>query len=446
MNGNRRVLWGEGLFLRPQHFQRQDAFHDGRMREVMADLHPYAWGIRASRVDVGALRNGVFRLESLSAIFPDGETVNAPDSDPLPEAIGLDALPDNTSSVVIHAAIPRFKNHGGNLGADGNGLSRYVKTTAQTADLFTDASEAEIAFLGKSVRLLTDDKPRDEFICLPIARVERASTGGFELDKSFMPPCLNIEASPLLQQQLRSLLDALQAKVEALYGHHREPSKHVIEFRSGDIASFWLLHTASTSFARLSHFLHHPGLYPERLYQQMLELAGSLMTFSKVYTLNDLPAYSHDDPGPCFDALMRINRELLEAVISERYFKIALTEQRPSYYLGQLASDRIDERTELYLSVGADMPATELIDVVPVRFKVGAPDDVEKCVLSALPGVKLVHTPQAPAAVPVRSGQYYFALQAQGPLYERMLKAGSVMIYVPNGVSDLKLELIAVTP
>ena len=158
MNGNRRVLWGEGLFLRPQHFQRQDAFHDGRVREVMADLHPYAWGIRASRVDVGALRNGVFRLESLSAIFPDGETVNAPDSDPLPEAIGLDALPDNTSSVVIHAAIPRFKNHGGNLGADGNGLSRYVKTTAQTADLFTDASEAEIAGFVRAVGTVARQK------------------------------------------------------------------------------------------------------------------------------------------------------------------------------------------------------------------------------------------------------------------------------------------------
>src|SRR5690606_8599085 len=99
-----------------------------------------------------------------------------------------------------------------------------------------------------------------------------------------------------------------------------------------------------------------------------------------------------------------------------------------------------------YLGVAADMPAQELIQTVPVRFNVGAPYDVEKCVLSALPGVKLTHAAQVPAAIPVRPGSYYFAVEARGPLYERMLKAQSLMIYVPSGVRDLKLELIAVAP
>jgi type VI secretion system protein ImpJ len=44
----------------------------------------------------------------------------------------------------------------------------------------------------------------------------------------------------------------------------------VIEFRSGDMSSFWLLHTASTSFASLTHYFQHPALHPERLYEQLL--------------------------------------------------------------------------------------------------------------------------------------------------------------------------------
>jgi type VI secretion system protein ImpJ len=76
-------------------------------------------------------------------------------------------------------------------------------------------------------------------------------------------------------------LDALQAKVSAPYVHHREPSRHVIEFRSGDMSSFWLLHTASTACAA--------------------------------------------DPGPAFAALHRIIRALLDTVISSRYFAIAIT-------------------------------------------------------------------------------------------------------------------------
>ena len=92
------------------------------------------------------------------------------------------------------------------------------------------------------------------------------------------------------------------------------------------------------------------------------------------------------------------------------------------------------------------MPDQELVQLVPVRFKVGAPDNVEKCVLSALPGVNLSHAAQVPAAIPVRPGSYHFAIETRGPLYERMLKAQSLMIYVPSGLREMKLKLIAVAP
>jgi type VI secretion system protein ImpJ len=90
------------------------------------------------------------------------------------------------------------------------------------------------------------------------------------------------------------------------------------------------------------------------------------------------------------------------------------------------------------------MPPAELVESVPMRFKLGAPDDVDKLVLSAMPGVRLVHAPQVPAAIPVRPGSYYFTLEPRGALYERMLQAQAVSIYVPQGWSELKLELIAV--
>ncbi|RJS91701.1 type VI secretion system baseplate subunit TssK [Salinisphaera sp. Q1T1-3] len=448
MSQHQRVLWGEGLFLRPQHFQYQDLYHDSRLREALADAHPYAWGLKRIRVERDALANGVFRLNALSAILPDGEVFDAPEPDALPPALALDNIPEATTSVIIYAGLPRLRDRGGNVAADAEqarqGLTRYFRTDGNAPDMFTDAADADLAFLGRSLRLLTDDKPRDEYVSLPIARLERASTGGFQLDDQFVPPVFQIGASEALIQRLRRLLDALQAKIDSLYGHHREPAQDLVEFRSGDIASFWLLHTASSAFAGLSHLLNNPGLSPERLFQRMLELAGALMTFSTRHSLADLPAYDHEEPGHVFDSLSRIVRDLLEAVISERYIRIPLQESRPSYHVGQLNSDRINERTEFYLAVGADLSPAELVEIVPLRFKVGAPDDVERCVLSALPGVKLIHTPQVPSAVPVRAGQSYFSLSVTDPLFERMLKAGSIMIYVPSGIRELKLDLVAV--
>jgi type VI secretion system protein ImpJ len=440
-----KVFWGEGLFLRPQHFQRQDAYHEEQRQELASRLHPYSWGIRQLCFDQQSLATGVVRLLEVAAIFPDGEPYRAPVVDELPEPISLERLPAGVQSATIHLALPHLKWHGGNCVNAEEPTARYRTQALTTADLYTDAAEGELTYLRRSARLLTEDEPHDAYSSLPAARVHRTATGGFELDPQFVPPCLHIEAAPALHQQLQRLLDALQAKAEALGGLHRQTSQNIIEFRSGDIASFWLLHTINSAFAGSSHLFRHSGLHPERLHQELLRLAGGLLTFSNAYTLAGLPHYDHARPQAGFDALFDIVRKLLDTVISTRYFQIALTEVKSSFHSGQIDSQRIDEKAAFYLGVAADLPAAELVQTVPVRFKVGAPDDVEHCVLAALPGVKLTHAAQVPAAIPVRPSSYYFAIEARGPLYERMLKGRSIMIYVPAGIAELKLELIAVT-
>jgi len=446
-----KILWGEGLFLRPQHFQQQDAYHEWRLSQMTRLLHPYAWGVRHIKIDPDALQTGLLRVLELQAVLPDGELFNAPSEDELPPPVSLAPLADghaqSLNETVFHLAMAPLRPNGTNMAAtrdEADTGARYYRSPMQAADVYTDAVAAEVVVLRKSARLLADTSPRAHLISMPLLRLKKTSTGGFEIDGRFMAPSLNIQASPALFLHLRRLLDVLQAKVDALYGMHREPSKNIIEFRSGDVASFWLLHTASAAFAGLSHLARHPALHPERLFEKLLELAGSLMTFSKSFTLADLPTYDHINPGPAFTRLDQIVRELLETVISTRYFAINLNETQPSFHQGRLDSEQITATTQLYLGVSAAMQPAELVEVVPARFKVGAPDDVDKLVLSAMPGVKLTHAPQVPAAVPVRPGSYYFTLEPRGSLYERMMQAHALTIYVPSGIQDLRLELIAV--
>ncbi|MCA1855741.1 type VI secretion system baseplate subunit TssK [Massilia oculi] len=440
-----KILWGEGLLLRPQHFQRQDHYHEQRLHKSVRAVHPYAWGVETLQVDREALASGMLRLLALAVRFQDGELVEAPEVDALPEPVDLSLLPPSQQSITYYIALPGMKPYHSNFAPPGqaSSMARFVQANQDTPDLYTEAAPVQLAYLNKAVRLVSEAEPRDAYVNFPLLRLRRASTG-FELDDAFLPPMLSVGAVPVLFQQLRRLLDALQAKTAALYGHQREPSRNVVEFRSGDMASFWLLHTASSAYAGLIHYFHHPSLHPERLYQQLLTLAGGLMTYSKSWSLGDLPPYQHGDPGPAFGKLHAIIRELLDTVISSKYFAIALNEVRPSYHIGALDSGKIDERTTFYIAVSAALPALELVELVPLRFKVGAPDDVEKFVLSALPGVRLQYAPQLPPAVPVRPETCYFVLEAKGPMYERMLKAQSISIYVPAGMSELRLELLAV--
>lgn len=441
-------LWAEGLFLRPQHFQQQDAWAEARSRRAQLAANPFAWGIRELELDPEALHSGLLRVTRIDAVFANGDTLVAPAVDQLPPPFRLDEAVTEDGGAELHIAVRHLDLNGHNCTDTGDGpvQARYLRVPRERLDLFSDAAEAEVITLSKLTRLKLAHEPLGEYQTLPVARIRRTASNGFEADPAFVPPSLCIHSAPALFHLLRRQIDALGAKVDALYGLHREPSKNIIEFRSGDIASFWLLHTASSACAALTHLLRNPALSPERLFHELLRLAGGLLTFSKGYGLDDLPAYDHAQPGPCFARLDGLIRELLDTVISTRYFAIALTQPKPGFHAGRLDSDKIDGNTAFFLSVSAALPQSEIIESVPLRLKLGAPDDVEKLVLSAMAGVRLRHAAQVPAAIPVRPGACYFALDAHGPLYDRMLKAQSIMIYTPESYPDLKLELIAITP
>jgi type VI secretion system protein ImpJ len=446
-----KVLWGEGLFLRPQHFQMQDQYHEQRLSEALKILHPYAFGVRLITIDPILLTSGLLSLAEANVIWPDGESYLAPERDVLPNPIQLDVntLPDQFT---VHLAIPILRVGNSNINAiEQSRPARFVSKHTMVDDLMSNAEASEITVLQRLGRLILDcqqldgdDSTLDGMISLPIAKLRRTTAGVFELDTTFVPPVISIGGSLTMMTLLRRLMGVMQAKITTLYGHHREPGQDVVEFRSGDIASFWLLHTLSSSHATLSHLIQNNGLHPERLHQELLRMAGGLMTFAKSYTLDDLPAYVHYSPMSGFVLLDQIIRSLLDTVISSKFLAIPLRESRPSYWLGSLESEKVDRGTRLYIAVSSAMPAHELVTSVPIRFKVGAPDDVEKRVLAALPAVALTHVAQVPSAIPIRLGSSYFALEPHGALYEQMLQAESICLYVPNGFADLKIELMAV--
>ncbi|KAB2928847.1 MAG: type VI secretion system baseplate subunit TssK [Dechloromonas sp.] len=443
-----KILWGEGLFLRPQHFQLQDNHTEALIRRAMLAANPFAWGVRDLELDQESLKNGILRFSRIDVVFANGDSFIAPDVDQLPPPLSLEGAVAEETTREFLLALHHLNPHGGNSteSAAGGAQTRYLAVAREMADLYTDSAEAEISTLSKLSCLKGADEPRDQYLSIPLVRIRRTASNGFELDQTFMPPSLRLRSTPGIYLLLQRQIDALLAKVEALYGFHREPSKNIIEFRSGDIASFWLLHTASSACATLTHLLRNPESSPERLFQELLRLAGGLLTFSKGHTLNDLPAYDHAQPGPCFSRIDQILRELLETVISTRYFAIALSQPKPAFHSGRLDSEKIDNNTAFYLAITASHAQSEIIETVPLRLKVGAPDDVEKLVLSAMSGVRLSHAAQVPAPIPVRPGASYFALDNHGPLYERMLKAQSIMIYAPESYRDLKIEMIAVIP
>ncbi|WP_334190943.1 type VI secretion system baseplate subunit TssK [Noviherbaspirillum sp.] len=441
-----RILWGEGMFLRPQHFQQQELFSEQSLAQVLRQVHAYPWGARNVDIDVDALRGGLLRVNTLDVVYQDGLSVRAPADEPLPAVRNLNDIPQLGTEALVYACIPALNAFGGNISAAGSVTARparFMSEQVSVSDLYTNALETEITALRANVRILLEPENRDGHHCMAIARIARNATGAWSLDDSYVGPLLDVAGSGPLATMMRRLLDILLVKSQALAGVHRERVKSVVEYGTSDISSFWLLHTVNRTFPLLNH-LFRTGAHPEALYALCAQLCGELMTFSSTLSLADIPAYDHLNLTDVFAKIDTLLRELLETVISNRYAVIPLINTKPSFFIGRLESERLLENVDFYLSVSSELPTATVLDTVPLKLKVGSPDDVEKILNSALPGVRLAHAPQTPAAMPVRVGNHYFAVEPQGQIFERMLKARSICIYVPQTLLDLKLELIAV--
>jgi type VI secretion system protein ImpJ len=434
-------MWSEGLTLGPQHFQRQDLYHETRLRWIASILNPHCWGVRQVQWNLDALGHEQLSANAMSIIFPDGEIYDAPGADLLPEPVDLSRLPADIDTFTFHAALALVKPYGGN--ADETG--RYVRCEEEAPDLFSEALAIEVPFLKKQARLVAQADIQAPHISIPIVQVQRALDGGFEIVPSFIPPCVTIGAEPGLRLMLNGLISAMTAKIESLQRRHRMASNDVYEVGVGDMSSWWMLNIVSTANALLTHCARSPGLHPEALYQQMLGAAGGLMTFSDRYKTADLPAYRHDALGEVFTKLDALLRDLLATVLGTKYFIIALVvdASRRVYSQATLDPAKVTKQTQLYLAATADMPGLELVATVPVRLKVAAPDDIEEIVRSALPGVPLAHLPQVPPAIPVRPNTYYFSISPKSALYEKALDAGALALYTPDGIPGLHIELIA---
>ena len=128
MTENNRIVWSEGLFLRPQHFQQQERFLEAYVGAAALRRHAHAWGFTELEIERDMLAIGKFAVRRASGIFPDGTPFSIPDDDPLPAPLEVGpTLRDQ----VVHLAVPLRKV----------ALGRFKKRVHQARDVNTESSD-----------------------------------------------------------------------------------------------------------------------------------------------------------------------------------------------------------------------------------------------------------------------------------------------------------------
>ena len=103
MSWDSKVLWTEGLFLQPHHFQQADRYTEALVGGLARRVAPYAWGVSQLEIDDEALKVGQFALRSAAGLSEDGATFRIPQSEDHPAAL---EIPETVKDCVIHLTVP----------------------------------------------------------------------------------------------------------------------------------------------------------------------------------------------------------------------------------------------------------------------------------------------------------------------------------------------------
>jgi len=450
MSKYRKIVWNEGMLLTPHHFQQWDNYHEELLNSRVRSLLPFEYGILDLQINREAIANGNFQIINCHAVLPDGLMINVPDAEAVPDLrqVGNHFHPE-AEKLGVHLAIPARKMGEANFQANGvkaNLNLRFLQEGALVKDETSGSNEQPLAYAKSNLRIIFDDEVRDGFTSMKIAELVRTPTGQLMINEDYIPPTLKSSASAWLVNMLRQLVEILNTKSGSLGEQRRQRNASLADFTTSEVAVFWLLHTINSAIPTMAHFFRSPLLHPEKLYLEMAEIVGKLMTFSTDLYPRDIVKYDHDDLHFTFYNLSTQLKELLETVIPSRCVPIPLEKTRDTLYVGRVEDERLLKEAGFYLAVRAQMPESRLIEGIPRVVKIGSRDVIDTIINSALPGVVLTHASPPPAPIPTRVGFRYFMLDTIGPYWDGIKGSKVIAVYVPDEIPDEKLEMYAVKP
>jgi len=447
------IVWNEGMHLAQHHFQAQSRFFEDTVHFALSNLFFKPYGLVALELDADALQNDAVSLVHARGVLPDGLPFDVPASDPPPAPLSIrERFSPTSDSHLVMLAIPayrpdqaNFATNGAAAGDYGDPVTRYTAQSAVVRDDMNGRDERPLTVGRKNFRLILDGdaSPADAagLVTLPIARVRRDGAGHFIYDADYVAPSLHIGASPRLMALTHRLLEILEAKADSIARGRRGSSD---EFAQKEVASFWLLHTIHASVPTLRHYLGARHVHPERLYVELARLAGALCTFSLDAHPRTLPAYDHDRPEPCFDALDRHVRANLDIVAPTGRATIPLVHGAQNLYTCAVQDARSFGPARWILGVRCALQPNEVVARMPALAKVCSKKFVMELVKRAFPGLRLDHLPFPPAQISPRADTQYFAIERAGPCWDTIVSTQEVGVHVPDAIPSPDLELAIV--
>jgi type VI secretion system protein ImpJ len=326
---------------------------------------------------------------------------------------------------------------------------RYTLQESATPDLSAaDGQGYALQYLQHDVQILFGDEvaPAEECELVKIGVLERTAGGrGAVLSKRYIPPCVSVQASPVLEGMLKEVRDLLTAKGRELQIYKTQRKVHTVNLGSRDTVFLLMMQTVNRYIPLLHHHLEVEETHPCTFYALLRQLIGELSTFSESVSVlgGPLPPYRHDQLWECFEPAVRLTKELLAELTKGPDYVV------PLLFDGEYFSAALDKRffegsNRYYLSINVDMPPREVQRLLTETGKICSHEEMEALRKQAIPGLNVTYLENPPEELPRRAHCSYFVMDHHNYLWKRIEQRQNLAVYCELPPQQTEMELLVI--
>ncbi|EDM68940.1 hypothetical protein PE36_20085 [Moritella sp. PE36] len=436
----KKVVWSEGMFLSPQHFQQQERYFEEFTKQYCSLMNPMRHGLAELELDYSLVNIGKVGIKRAKGIFPDGTPFD------IRNGLALD-IPAGAMDKLVYLAMPIYRSGVMNVGSKDDSHRRYHRTDYDVFDTTRDNADAlQLELAELNIVLKLEGEELQDYTQIPIAHItEHKSDGGIELNRAFIPMSLYFTVSEYLKDNVNDLY--AQMKYRASTISQRLQVDSVNKSYQALIRDYLWLQALGRWLPNIKYWLDNGTTSPQEIYQACMSMAGEMQGLDtkmpKEYdSWNNGRLYSLF--STLFSDIRVLLREVqLDSVTTLVWDKSLFDKRRLLRTLVQDSS--LYNAGRFILVVSSPLGAVQLSKQFPLAVKLAGNSMVADLVRNALSGVPVRALPIAPSELKSRADVAYFELDTQSDLWQQLVKKDEpIALHVDNRIGDVDIELYVI--
>jgi len=437
-----KVVWREGLFIRPQHFQQNDRYVNHELMTRSSQGRANNWGLFNLNIDEHLLSTGKIIVESVSGLLQDGTLfeINSKEENHLT----LD-IKTTDANKLIYLILPLYIQDSDDVHFDEqrNLLTRYkAKTLPNVPNTNAgESSSSDLLVAEHNFKLSFDGEFNDGYVKIALAKIGSVATNGsVSLDDSYFPTYFHLNSSRKLISKVNELISIITYRAEKL----ADKISHSI-LQATELGDYLMLQLLNKTESRFHFLLTQDKIHPDELFLELTSLSGELAVFmKKEKRLLKQITYNHYEQSSSFDAILEELKSMLTMVLEQSSISLEIEKRKYGIYIAALKDKDIVNNSSFIFTVTADISAQKIKEVLVSSLKIGTIETIKNLVNYHLVGFKIKPLANPPKEIPYRVNHLYFSLELNEENKKELLKSTGFAFHLSADVPNIDYSLWAI--